>query len=148
MEAPQAGSVTRHVRAAIRTIGLRGDGDFDVSTIGPDTDLEALGVDSLIVGDLHARLKQAFGLTLEMRAYATLRTPRALSDALLELHHARGGDASTSTSSSTAPPAEGTASATQEEDAPAASYSEALWAKGVDGVLDKAYKDAWSLVGY
>ena len=68
--------MTRHVRAAVRTIGLRNNSDFDVSTIGPDTDLEALGVDSLIVGDLHARLKKAFSLTLDMRSYTTLKTPR------------------------------------------------------------------------
>ena len=176
MAAPEVGSVTRHVRAAVRTIGLRSNSDFDVSTIGPDTDLEALGVDSLIVGDLHARLKKAFSLTLDMRSYTTLKTPRVrqlvsirrpgrphtpaapslpallanpgrgpnapqeLADALLELHHARGDSTEAGTSLAAGGPAPAPAEAE--------SYSAALSTKGVDGVLDKLSKDAWSMLGY
>ena len=55
MAVPDVESVCQHVREAVRAFGLKGDSTFDVATIQADTDLEALGIDSMIVGNLCAQ---------------------------------------------------------------------------------------------
>lgn len=130
-----AGAVTRHVRAAVRSVGLRGDGNFDVSTIGIDTDLESLGVDSMIVGDLHARLLRAYGLPIDPAAYKTLTTPQDIANMLLELR------------ARVAPTNEAAAAVVEDTDQ-SKSYREIAWEKGLDGVFERASKDAWQALGW
>jgi hypothetical protein len=203
-----SGAVCRQVRAAVRINGLRGvpAGTFDVSTIGLDTDLESLGVDSIIVGALcvrapsarrtvrarsacssqccvlvpcsclqkyyaahaafsrppstrlavcahasdqrvcahvahrHSRLLEIYPLAIDPAAYRELRTPREIASHLQGLAdaappaatslHGRPADSSV--------PAEPTATVDEQ------SYADTLWGRGLDGVMDRAYKDGWS----
>ena len=127
------GPLTHYVRAAVRTVGLAGAKDFDVSAIGMDTDLSELGVDSMIVGELHTRLLAAYGLAIDPSVYCALTTPRQISDMLRELQGSGEAQVAAEVSKAAAAPAP----------AVATTYSETLRSKGLDGVIDRAYRDAW-----
>ena len=133
-----SGAVTRLVRAAVRTQGLGGPpGEFNVTTIMPDTDLEALGVDSIIVGDLHARLLEATKLPIDPKVYADLKTANEIATMLSTLHAATQGTEGAASPSTASP------DGLQQLEAATESYRATLWAKGIDGLSDRLYKDFW-----
>ena len=70
------------VRESVRSMGIAKDPNFDSHTIDLDTDLAEVGVDSFIVGELHARLQKETGLSIDMAIYDDARTATDIARAL------------------------------------------------------------------
>lgn len=55
--------VLRCVREAVQAMGIANHPDFDTNTNELDTNLHEIGVDSIIVGALHSRLRRETGVS-------------------------------------------------------------------------------------